>query len=354
MLIALSATLLRVGVVAAVHLHHGVSLFDYATQVGDGQSYIAIARAMLGDRSGLSEYDQRVFPGYPAMIAGLHLAGLPFHLAALGIDWLAAGLVAAMAAALFGDRRVGWAMVMLVPQYLINSTLAMSEAPMLTLTLAGLLLARRCRSGQAGAVLGLAGLVRPMACFAVAGAALSSAVEGRCRRGLALALVAGGVFVAGWMGAALWSGHAFENVRIYKNHPGAYAGQLFTYPFGSLISTPLHATVAAWKIPYIWAHVALTLLAIGLLAVKFKRDPRSADGLDALCLPWLAGNTLFVLCIGSHWGFDHYPRFTIPALPALFFALRRGLPDRIWMWGLITVASATAAVATVWPPQKWG
>ncbi len=76
-LIALAAFALRVLIVLCVLGRYHITLTDYANK-GDGESYIHYARAILGDPSDLTQYDQRVFPGYPALIALLHCAGIPF------------------------------------------------------------------------------------------------------------------------------------------------------------------------------------------------------------------------------------------------------------------------------------
>ena len=67
----------------------------------------------------------------------------------LGID-VRGDVLSVLVLALAGiPRRVGWAMVGLFPpHYAINSTLGMGEAPLLALTLAGLLLARQRAAGQ--------------------------------------------------------------------------------------------------------------------------------------------------------------------------------------------------------------
>src|SRR6185503_13683911 len=74
---------------------------DHFAAKGDGASYLAYAKAILGDASTLTNYDRRVFPGYPALIALVHLTGLSFSFAALLIDWLSAGIAAALSLQLF-------------------------------------------------------------------------------------------------------------------------------------------------------------------------------------------------------------------------------------------------------------
>src|SRR5271155_1929471 len=54
----------------------GASLSAYSRQ-WDGASYLAYASAIAhGDSSLMTDYDKRVFPGYPAMIALLGRCGI--------------------------------------------------------------------------------------------------------------------------------------------------------------------------------------------------------------------------------------------------------------------------------------
>jgi hypothetical protein len=73
---AAAAVLFRAAVFAAVTLWFDVPLERYVAK-GDTASYLATARAMLGDGGGMTEYDRRVFPGYPALIAASGLLRVP-------------------------------------------------------------------------------------------------------------------------------------------------------------------------------------------------------------------------------------------------------------------------------------
>ncbi len=350
MWIALLALALRVCVFAAASWRLGLSTEGYAN-LYDGRSYLITARAIADDRRNFDDYQGRVFPGYPAMIAVLHLVRIPWHIAALGLDWIAAIAAAAMSAMLFGDRRIGLAMATLIPHYLMNSTLAASEAPMLALTVGGLLAAKsKCASDEkmagdlaGGVLLGLAGLVRPVACFAVLGYAASREKTPKWKIAV-LPAAAGIVVILALIGIHTWRGDPLANVRTQIESPGAYNGQLFTWPFHSLIVTPFEHAVPWPRIVYIWLHVILTLAGciLGLPLLLGDSTP-----LDRLAAVWLLANTAFVLCLGNVWGFECFHRFTVPALPALFWIIRQGLPKGIGVWVVIGGASACIAALSV-------
>jgi len=139
----------------------------------DGASFMAYARMLLGQDVQLAEYDYRVFPGYPALLAAGSLTGASMPAVALAINLVSVGLAAVFAAMLFQNKWIGWAMAVLTPSYLMFSSHAMGEPANLALMLGGLLLAVQARGWTAviigGALLGYAGLIRPVACFAVAG-----------------------------------------------------------------------------------------------------------------------------------------------------------------------------------------
>src|SRR5205823_8859794 len=107
---------------------------------------------------------------------------VPFAVAALAIPWICSGVAAAAAAAFFANRRLGWAMIFLLPHYLSYSSMPMSEAPLLAATLTGMALARRqgvWGVATGGLVMGVAGLIRPVACFALAGLLAHDLLRGR-------------------------------------------------------------------------------------------------------------------------------------------------------------------------------
>ena len=358
---------LRIALFAWATAATGTSFTDYA-RAADGYQYLACAHAWRGDMAELAAhpYYRRLFPGYPALIAALAAAGMPEPAAALLPSWLAAPAVAVLAALVFGDRRVGWAMAALTPAYVFSGSLICTEALCLLLSLAGIgLLARGGRGGgggggsggggsggggagravAAGIAFGAGGLFRPVAAFAMLGAAARELALGRRRTAAALVLAAG-VAVASGLAAVGWRfGDPLMSLHEYAGDPGAYGGELFTWPFKALATVPSTTPVAAWKLAYVAVHV-LAVLAGCAWAVREWRRAASADqrGIAALAAVWLTGNTLYVLCIGNVWGFHDFPRFIVPALPALFWALRGLLPRRPAVWAAIGVASVALSL----------
>ena len=327
-LMALAAIVVRLLFVVVTARARHLSLPEYAS-VGDGHSYLDYARLIGGERKSLDPGDERLFPGFPALIALLHLAKIPLWIAALGLTWLTAGISAAAGAELFRSRRVGWALVFLIPDYVLITAVASTEGPVLALTLLGLLVASRGRGAMsvviAGLVLGVAGVVRPMACFAVIGYGVYALTLGQPKRALAVGLASLLVVSLALLGMHHLFGDALVGTKAYARD--AYHGQLFSWPFASILMTPRRSHVPLLKVGLVWGHVLLALTACALLAHRafsVRREP-----LDWLSLPWLTGLVIFNLCVGDVWGFQCFARFLVPALPALFEGVKRFLPRRI-------------------------
>ena len=355
-----SAILLRAFLLlaaAAVYHKH----FDNFAEVSDGHSYIAYARALCGEKNFLTDYDRRVFIGYSLVIAGVHLLGIPASVAAIALSWVAAGAACVMTAVLARSRRVGWAMVCLTPHFLLYSSVAMNEALLLACCAAGLLLAVTGLSYDlprkdlrrwlyplfGGLILGFAGLVRPFACFAVAGFLVHAYRSRQYRALLIVAVVAVAVVAAGFVGLQLVTGDALQGIKVYRNDPGAYHGELYTWPFKSLITRSIDHHVALAKKAYVWAYVVIDILAIVLLSRSFAhRWKQRRDRIDLFWV-WLVGNTIAILCIGSIWGFEAFHRFSSWALPAELFALTPILPRRVWSWSVVAAASFEIALYSI-------
>lgn len=219
----------------------------------------------------------------------------------------------------------------------------MSEGPVLAASLVDLLLATCKRVWLVGIVLGIAGTFRPMACFAVLGFIVLSALRKRWRDAIIVVITSFLVVMGALLAMKLYFGDPFKGVRTYANDPRAYDGKLFLLPFQSIIMTPYwYPPVPKGKIAYVWAHVALVFVGCALSARRFFA--RDRNGRDVLSFPWLIANSLFALTVGGRWGFQIYPRLQAPSEPALFWAYRKWLPRGLGWWVLIGIAAFAQSV----------
>ena len=313
----------------------------------DGGAYIANAVRINGGPLP-SAYDQRVFVGLPWVIAMAHRAGLPYGAAAQGLCLLFSGGLCIGVARWLNDSRIGWGLALLPPHWVLDSSAVMNESLMLWLCVSGLCVAGGLngrvnqvtapRDGRvewgrmigAAILLAAAGMVRPMACFAVAGGGVMLLQKRRPREAVIL-LLATAVVLAGLFAAfryAYWN--PLENARVYQTDPGAYNGQTLTWPFGSFVQTArargaLHANYL-YKLIYVLAGIGVAILAV-------RQWMTSRAPLDALAATWWTLNLAFVSCIGSHWGVDIAQRSIMWAAPAGYWALRAWLPTK-WYWRL--------------------
>ena len=324
------------------------SLADFAN-LNDGESYLRVAGDMIDPSTVVAHFDRRVFIGYPSLIALGGLAGAPLAASALAVSWLSSAVAAIFAARLFADRRIGWALAVFPPSWIQFSTLAMSEAALLAFVAAGVYAVIRRQWIIAGALaLGFAGLVRPVACFAVLGILALYAYRRAWWRGVLVGGISAAVVGAGFFVLRLWRGDALEGVKIYATSKHSFGGELFTWPFESLITTPFQMDVPAWRIAYVWLCVAFVIGGCVLAALKARQQRGTARGdLALLSAVWLAANTLFVLCMGNKYGFYYFDRHIIVALPPLLWAYADRFPRHLATWVIVGIASVAAGLVGV-------
>lgn len=316
----------------------------------DGEQFIAYVQAILdSSKAGSTDaFTLRLFPGYPLLVVLAHVLGLTMPWAMLVAAWLPSLFVPPLAALVVRDHRVGWAMVFLPPTWVMNATIPATEQVVLLFTLLGLLAVGTRRfdegglSGQGGSWLsqlgggvlwGFAGLSRPVACFAVLAWSLARFRQKQIRAAVLPAMVA---LVTVGLVLALqryWFG-SFVTVSGYVDSDAWGESGMLTWPFRSLIETPLQGGVPTWKLGYIGVHVVFAFVAAGLLVLPFVRAMKAGRGIELWLGPWAWGLLLFILCTGGPWGFHEFDRFLAPALPALLYPYRHILPSarRWWVW----------------------
>lgn len=341
--LAIAAIAIRLIFLAATPLITHRSISDFMTW-NDTLSYIQYAQKMDDRRIELSQWDQRVFPGYPAAIFLVHKLHISWLWSALGIALVSSPIAIVSSAALFRSKAVGLAMLFIPPEWFLASISGVSEPLMMALMLPGVLLHMRGRSLAGGILLGLAGTVRPMACFAVAGCMLVELIHRRWGRLLKVALPALAIVALAVVGVKLLLGSATQTVQSYNQaSAGHWGGSMFSWPFSCLIVGPrlAHPHPAIHHFLHAWGSTVMVLLGCALLLKSRNSD------LGPLSIPWLWGNTLFVLCVGGSVGFFCLPRYIIPALPPMFYAYRPWLCRWRWVWPVLAVGMAGAMYVMV-------
>ena len=291
-------------VLAARLTHVGFAENAY---VNDGGGYIHYGEWIAGRPVVLTDYERRLFPGTPMAIALLLKLGVAPYWAALLPNWLGAAAGAVGAAVLFRSAAVGWATAVLLPDTLVVTAVVASEGLMLGLSVWGLVLARQTRWTAGGLLLGLAAVARPMACFAVVGFVASEWSRRRWRGGWVVGLVSAAVVAVAlaWLHGRL--GSALTPAREYRDADSAYRGELFSWPFHSLLYYTLHDPSGRAKVLFVWAHVGLAFGVVTVLARRVRRV--SDDGRTGLALAWgRVEHTILPVC---------RQRMGLPLLPTL-------------------------------------
>ncbi|HUP25813.1 MAG TPA: glycosyltransferase 87 family protein [Thermoanaerobaculia bacterium] len=327
---------LRVALMAAALGLAGASAAELAS-LHDGRSYQTIAEALGSAEQlrGLPAEVRRLGPGYPALARAAAVA-LPLPLAALVVPVLAAGAAVWLLSALGASRWTVAYFAVFTPSWVLFSGTAMSEAPFLALSLAGVLLWRRDRPVWSGLVLGGATLVRPVGALVFASHWLLS----RRRRGVRAsipALVAFAVLPGAWAVASWWLwGNPLQQ-------PASYIAKDLSWPLHSLLvglGQPWHDPLKAGQVV-----LALGLAFLGAIGLRRRwqatGDPeRLAEG------AWLVSHVCFYLLLPSSWVFECLPRFLVSCLPPILLGLEPWLPRR--RAAVVAAGAGSLALGLIW------
>jgi hypothetical protein len=335
-----AATLgVRIALIAAACAGAGIGLRQLAL-FHDGWEYLRMAQAfaLLHPRQ-MAPESLRLFPGYPLAIALVGLGRRP-EVAGLAISLLCAAGCGPLTSRLGRDPRLAWWMVALTPSWLIYTSTAMSEGLATLLALLALLLTIQARWPQAGALVGLATIVRPASALLMVPLCLEACWRGGWR-GLRVAVGCAAVAPLLLLVASglLW-GDALVNLRGY-----AESGP-FIWPLQSLVENTLSPEV----------HLSRKLLTWGLIGVTFGaawglwRRWRLGDEAARSLLAWHLSSALFYLLYPSHWLFGSLDRYYSGLWPTTLIGLAPWIPRHHWLHAGLCLALSLAAwlIALAW------
>jgi hypothetical protein len=346
--------LLLLGAVAAVcfgatliafHGWHG-RLLHY----GDNTAYLSVATAIRDwDFHGL---DIQHFMGYPYAIAAVSLA---LHIPLLSSLWLvavAASVVSTLLVARLFGTWVGAYFAFTNFAWIQLSFLGGSEPLAVALGLGAFWSYRRGHPLFAALLAALATTVRPLMFFALVGIGVALLGQKRYARflgALALGSAIGLLYV--WP-LAHYFGDPLRTVHSYTSRD--YGAANFAGPHGHLLGWPFHGIiVGTMLIPAPWTNLVLSFSWIALViagaVAMFGRDLREYWRAN---LPEAIFCGFYLLAIFSYdylvWARGNFIRFAIPALPFVFFALSRWLPqDRRVLWCLSVLGPVLAACSAI-------
>jgi len=336
-------------------------LFDVAASVlngwhtlvfnyGDNLAYLQEAQAIRHwDFHGLGVQH---FMGYPYAIAAVSLIfhlpldftlSLVAGLASLVSTLIVARLFGAWVAAYFAFTNLAWLQL---------SFLGGSEPLAVALGLAAFWSFRRDHALRAALLASLATTVRPLMFAALVGIGIALLLQKRYAKFLAalgIGVATGLLYawpLARYFGDPLLTVHSYTS----RDYGGAGAtgphGHLFAWPFQGIIVGTL-AYPAPWT-NLLESFVWIALVLLGTLAMfrSGYRQYARAHPAEAI----FAG--LFIYAIFSYdyviWARSAFMRFSIPAMPFVFFALPRWLPkDRRILLPLATLATLLAVCSAV-------
>jgi hypothetical protein len=307
---------------------------------GDNGAYIEIADAL---RSGdLTRILEGHFLGLPVAIAaiGTVLRVSSMH-ALLFVSW-ASSLGAVLAARRLWGAGAAAVFAVISAEWLGRTALGGAEPLFTCLLLLGFVALRRDRTAAAALLMALATTVRPQGVLALFAIAADRALRRDWR---AVAVIAGIAAAIGALYLALMSrgGDALGNVHVYKGDWRTRSP--ISWPFVALFrgyaetsKFALHSVkVAAW----------LALAIAGAVATLTRSEKREAARRHAAESIFAAVYLLFLVSYDSpEWSWLEFPRFLIPVLPFLIWALLPATPRVRWFAWAIAVPSALFAAMT--------
>lgn len=319
---------------------------NLALTFGDNGAYLEVAAAIRHwDFHGL---DVQHFMGYPYAIA---VVSLLLHLSLTSSLWLVTGAASVVSIYLVARLFGTWVAAFFAFSnfaWLQASLLGGSEPLAVALGMGAFWSFRRGNTPLAALLGALATTVRPLMFFTLVGIGIALLYQHRYAKFLSALAVGIAVCLLYIWPLAHYFGDPLLTMHSYTSRD--YGAGNMTGPHGHLFGWPFHGIVVGTMLfPAPWTNLVLSFswiaLVIAGIVAMFSRDLRRhwrAHPAEAIfcCLYLLA-----VFCYDYLvWARGEFIRFSIPALPFVFFALLRWLPkDRRVLWTLVVIAPVLAA-----------
>ena len=316
----------------------------------DNGAYLEVATAIR--HWDLNQVGIQHFMGYPYAIAAVSLIS---HLPLIGSLWLVA-LVSSFVSTILVARLFGtWVAAFFALTnfaWLQTSFLGGSEPLAVALGLGALWAFRRGNPLPAALLGSLATTVRPLMFFTLVGIGIALLYQKRYAKFLGAFAVGLAICLLYVWPLVHYFGDPLLTVHSYSSRD--YGAANVNGPHGHLFGWPFHAIIVGTMLyPAPWTNLILSFswiaLVIAGMVAMFSRDLRDhwrANPAEAIfCGLYL----LAVFCYDYLiWARGNFIRFSIPALPFVFFALLRWLPkDRRVLWSLAVASPFLAACSAI-------
>lgn len=282
------------------------------------------------------------FWGLPYLMALLSTLTRMSDRAALLVICIASSFLSVALAYELWDGWVASFFALLSFDWIQRSYLGGSETPFVALLFASFLAVRKQRWMLATALASLATLCRPLGIFALIGIGLTLLYRREFVKCAAAVGIGAAIGIAYMLPLKLYFGNALANVHGYD-------------PDGSLFGIPFYAIIKGTIVyPAPWTNLILSFgwiafATLGMVAMAATR--RYHDYFRNFSVE----NIFAVLYIASvycynrpYWARGSFPRFIIPALPFILFALSHWLPkDRRVLWALAICTPVLSAVSAI-------
>jgi hypothetical protein len=322
-----------------------VTSFWEAADWLDNTSYIEIARTIRQGHSAGGSFPHH-FWGFPYAVAAVSkLLGIRELTAIVVISMLGSLAVCALVHRLYG----GWVAAVFIfinYQWIEISVEGGSEPLFMCLLCASFLAARSNRWNLAALLAALGTTVRPVGVLALLSLAAVLAWRRSYRQLATVTLIGLGIGILYIMPIWTLYGSPFTNFTQYRGDWGA-SGWPLTYPFHTLATSYwefLHLDFIHW---YTFANfsISVALALVGTAAMWLHRT-REEFPLYPTETLFASLYTLFLISYNYHYIVGHFPRYLLPIVPILLYALRDWIPrvrPLLWVGAMLSALLSAAA-----------
>lgn len=319
-----------------------VSYWQTFRTFGDNQAYVWIAQGIRSwNFKSIKEWQ---FFGLPyVMVAFSSLTHTTYWTAILLLSVVCGFLAIGFSERLWGGRVAG-VFAVCSRDWIERAVIGGAEPLFLALVFGSFLAVRREKWLLAALLAAYSTTVRPMGIFALVGIGIALLIRREYKTATFAALIGlcvGGLYA---LPLRLYMGSSLANVHAYGQADYS-GGRPFTYPFGALF----HVYLRGWttNLNSARGELWIALLLVAMVAMfthkHFREYARKCPTEVIFCTLYIS----LLLTYNSPFARIAFPRYVIPVLPFMVFALLPWIPkDRRLLWAFGFSSAVLSAAET--------